>query len=132
MQLEDGMARFDKITEVGGEGKNQWFTVELHEGRNREVRRLWESQGVQVNRLSRNMFGNVRLPRGLKKGKCEELTKPQIEQLYASVQIPSPFEQDKKTKSKTKIKAKTKAKTKTERRSSSHKPKKKIGRKKRA
>ncbi|WP_455222315.1 23S rRNA pseudouridine(2605) synthase RluB [Kaarinaea lacus] len=98
VELEDGMARFESINPVGGEGKNQWFTVVLHEGRNREVRRLWESQGVQVNRLSRNMFGNVRLPRGLKKGKCEELTKQQIEQLYVSVQYPSPFEQDKKVK----------------------------------
>ncbi|KPJ95522.1 MAG: hypothetical protein AMJ55_03595 [Gammaproteobacteria bacterium SG8_15] len=92
--LEDGMARFDRIIEVGGEGKNRWFTVELHEGRNREVRRLWESQGVQVNRLSRNMFGSVRLPRGLRKGKCEELTRPQIEALYASVQLASPFAQE--------------------------------------
>lgn len=98
VMLEDGMARFDKIAEVGGEGKNQWFTVELHEGRNREVRRLWESQGVQVNRLARNVFGGVRLPRGLKKGKCEELTKQQVVQLYSSVKLPSPFEQDRKAK----------------------------------
>ncbi len=98
VQLDDGMARFDKIVEIGGEGKNQWFTVELHEGRNREVRRLWESQGVQVNRLTRNLFGGVRLPRGLRKGKCEELTRQQIEQLYAQVQMPSPFGQDKKTR----------------------------------
>ncbi|WP_455209264.1 23S rRNA pseudouridine(2605) synthase RluB [Kaarinaea lacus] len=96
VELEDGMARFESITAMGGEGKNQWFTVVLHEGRNREVRRLWESQGVQVNRLSRNMFGSVRLPRRLKKGACEELTQPQIEALYTSVQLASPFEQEQK------------------------------------
>jgi len=92
VELEDGMARFETINAIGGEGKNQWFTVVLHEGRNREVRRLWESQGVQVNRLTRNMFGNVRLPRRLKKGECEDLDRPQIEALYASVQLDSPFE----------------------------------------
>jgi 23S rRNA pseudouridine2605 synthase len=94
VELEDGMARFESINAIGGEGKNQWFTVALHEGRNREVRRLWESQGVQVNRLSRNMFGNVRLPRRLKKGACEELPRPQVEALYASVQLASPFAQE--------------------------------------
>lgn len=93
VQLEDGMARFESISEVGGEGKNHWFTVVLHEGRNREVRRLWETQGVQVNRLSRNLFGSVRMPRRLKKGGCEELERAQIEELYASVKLASPFEQ---------------------------------------
>ncbi|HEY5601533.1 MAG TPA: pseudouridine synthase [Gammaproteobacteria bacterium] len=93
VELEDGMARFEVITELGGEAKNHWFTVVLHEGRNREVRRLWESQGVQVNRLARNLFATVSLPRRLKKGHCEELTREQIEELYASVQLASPFAQ---------------------------------------
>lgn len=94
VELEDGMARFDSITAMGGEGRNQWFSVVLHEGRNREVRRLWESQGVQVNRLARNQFGPVRLPRRLKRAGCEELTRAQIEPLYAITGLPSPFEQD--------------------------------------
>ncbi|MGD8566865.1 MAG: pseudouridine synthase [Gammaproteobacteria bacterium] len=91
VELEDGMARFDSITAMGGEGRNQWFTVELREGRNREVRRLWESQGVQVNRLARNQFGPVRLPRRLPRGDWEELPKAQVEQLYAITGLPSPF-----------------------------------------
>ena len=91
VELEDGPAHFDRITAQGGEGKNQWFVVELHEGRNREVRRLWESQGVQVNRLVRNKFGTVSMPRRLKRGDCEELNPKQIEQLCQLVQLSSPL-----------------------------------------
>ena len=90
VELEDGIARFDSIVQQGGEGRNLWFTVTLHEGRNREVRRLWESQGVQVNRLVRNSFGPVRMPRRLKKGECEELDENQINALYAAVDLKSP------------------------------------------
>jgi 23S rRNA pseudouridine2605 synthase len=96
VELEDGMARFDSITVVGGEGRNQWFTVVLHEGRNREVRRLWESQGVQVNRLARNQFGPVRLPRRLQRGDWEELPKAQVEQLYSITGLPSPFDEQRR------------------------------------
>jgi len=87
VELEDGFARFDNIALQGGEGRNLWFTVELYEGRNREVRRLWESQGVQVNRLARNSFGPIRLPRRLKRGEFQELTKGQVEQLCQLVQL---------------------------------------------
>ncbi len=91
VELEDGMARFDSILQQGGEGRNLWFTVTLHEGRNREVRRLWESQGVQVNRLVRNSFGPVRMSRRLKKGECEELDESQISALYAAVDLKLPI-----------------------------------------
>ena len=94
VELEDGMARFDSIVQQGGEARNLWFTVTLHEGRNREVRRLWESQGVQVNRLVRNSFGPVRMSRRLKKGGCEELDESQINALYAAVDLKPPAAPD--------------------------------------
>ncbi len=60
--LEDGVARFSDIVPGQAKGANRWFTVTLMEGRNREVRRLWESQGVEVNRLKRVRFGPIFLP----------------------------------------------------------------------
>jgi 23S rRNA pseudouridine2605 synthase len=63
VELEDGMARFTDIVDSGGEGANHWYHVVIMEGRNREVRRLWESQGFQVTRLIRTRFGPYILPR---------------------------------------------------------------------
>jgi 23S rRNA pseudouridine2605 synthase len=76
--LEDGLARFDEIRDVGGSGVNHWYHAILHEGRNREVRRLWESQGVMVSRLVRVRYGPVSLRRGLHLGKWDELNRDQI------------------------------------------------------
>lgn len=66
--LEDGMARFRRVVDAGGQGANHWYHVLLEEGRHREVRRLWESQGVIVSRLIRIRFGPVCLPKGLRAG----------------------------------------------------------------
>lgn len=90
IMLDDGPAKFDKITRLPGEGEamNSWFRVVIKEGRNREVRRMWESQGVQVNRLQRIRYGEFQLPRNLRKGKTEALTWKQVNQLLKSVDLP--------------------------------------------
>ncbi len=73
VKLEDGPARFQDITYRGGEGRNHWFHVVLSEGRNREVRRLWESQDVQVSRLIRVRYGDMEMKRQLPLGGWTEL-----------------------------------------------------------
>lgn len=73
VKLEDGPAKFNKIIYRGGEGRNHWFHVVLTEGRNREVRRLWESQEVQVSRLIRVRYGDLEMKRQLPLGGWMEL-----------------------------------------------------------
>ncbi|MEM7020947.1 MAG: 23S rRNA pseudouridine(2605) synthase RluB [Pseudomonadota bacterium] len=85
VDLEDGPARFKRITDAGGPGANHWYHVILTEGRQREVRRLWESQGVKVSRLMRIRYGIVNLPAGLKQGKHELLEPSGVKALMASV-----------------------------------------------
>lgn len=82
VELEDGFARFTAIEESGGSGANRWYHVIIKEGRNREVRRLWESQGLTVSRLSRVRFGPIILERGLRAGKSRPLTTGEQQQLY--------------------------------------------------
>lgn len=81
IQLEDGVARFEEITDAGGSGANHWFHVIVREGRNRLVRRLWEAAGYTVSRLMRVRFGTVHLPPGLRRGKHVELTEEEINEL---------------------------------------------------
>jgi|LSQX01.2.fsa_nt_gb 23S rRNA pseudouridine2605 synthase len=85
VMLEDGPARFTDIVSSGGEGINRWFHVCLLEGRNREVRRLWESQGVRVNRLKRVRFGPVFLGPELPVGRWREMTQNELDILSTEV-----------------------------------------------
>ena len=98
VMLEDGMANFDAIIDAGGEGANHWYHVILREGRNREVRRLWEAVGCTVSRLSRVRYGPISLSRGLKPGKSQDLSLRQIEKLAGQVGLklkPEQIYQDK-------------------------------------
>lgn len=76
--LEDGPAKFKRIDFKGGEGSNSWYHVILNEGRNREVRRMWESQNVQVSRLIRIRYGKLTLPRFLTRAQSYELSPKEV------------------------------------------------------
>ncbi len=87
VMLEDGPAKFNDVVASGGEGINRWFHVCLLEGRNREVRRLWESQGVRVNRLKRVRFGPVFLGAELPVGRWREMKQNEIDTLSEEVAL---------------------------------------------
>ena len=81
VKLDDGMAQFGSIENGGGEGSNCWYRVTISEGRNREVRRMFEAVGHAVSRLIRIRYGAMVLPRGLKRGACMELDDADIRAL---------------------------------------------------
>ncbi|KGA24179.1 23S rRNA pseudouridine(2605) synthase RluB [Pectobacterium brasiliense] len=89
VQLDDGPASFRTIRYQGGEGLNQWYNVTLTEGRNREVRRLWEAVGVQVSRLIRVRYGDITLPKGIPRGGWTEMPLEQLNYLRELVQLPA-------------------------------------------
>ncbi|OYD75569.1 UNVERIFIED_ORG: ribosomal large subunit pseudouridine synthase B [Burkholderia sp. CF145] len=93
VELEDGPANFLRIRDGGGEGTNHWYHVALAEGRNREVRRMFEAVGLMVSRLIRTRHGPITLPRGLKRGRWEELEDNQVRSLLASVGLKAPAEE---------------------------------------
>jgi 23S rRNA pseudouridine2605 synthase len=84
VNLEDGMAQFGSLEDGGGEGANCWYRVTIQEGRNREVRRMFEAVGHAVSRLIRIRYGKMVLPRGLKRGDWMELDAADIDQLTRS------------------------------------------------
>ncbi|MDD2768857.1 MAG: pseudouridine synthase [Methylococcus sp.] len=88
VQLEDGQARFESVTESGGEGANRWYHVVVREGRNRLVRRLWESQNLVVSRLIRVRYGDIILPPRLRAGASVELQGEDLDGLLRSVGLP--------------------------------------------
>ena len=89
VELDDGPARFSDIQEGGGDGINRFFYVVLMGGRNREVRRLWESQGTTVSRLKRVRYGEVFLPSKLKKGQWLELPQRDVDVVYQMAGLPT-------------------------------------------
>lgn len=81
VELEDGLAQFSKIADGGGEGVNKWYRVTIGEGRNREVRRMFEAVDLTVSRLIRTRYGSMTLPSGLKRGRWEEMEEHAVRDL---------------------------------------------------
>lgn len=88
MALEDGMARFGSVADKGGEGTNHWYHVTIGEGRNREVRRIFEALGLTVSRLMRIRYGPIRLPPRLKRGMSMELASKDVRALETVLSAP--------------------------------------------
>ncbi len=90
IELEDGPARFEQIVDVGGEGSNHWYHVILREGRNREVRRLWEAVDTEVSRLVRVRYHCFQLPKWLKPGKWRFFEDETVKRLYQDLGLDYP------------------------------------------
>jgi 23S rRNA pseudouridine2605 synthase len=90
VELDDGVAAFDDVKISGGTGANVWYHCWLREGRKREVRRLWESQGCKVSRLIRVAYGPVRLPAALRRGRWQDLSPTEILMLRKAIKPREP------------------------------------------
>ncbi len=108
--LDDGDAHFSDVKSAGGQGANHWYHVILKEGRNREVRRLWEYFGFAVSRLMRIRYGDITLERRLRPSKSEDLTEQEMQTLYESVGLKYTVV-DTQKKDKSRFKANKTAKT---------------------
>ena len=87
VELDDGTAFFKSLVFQGGEAANTWYNVVLTEGRNREVRRLWESQGLEVSRLTRIRYGSITMPRFLGRGQNMELSAEEVKAFGRSLSV---------------------------------------------
>jgi 23S rRNA pseudouridine2605 synthase len=90
VEIGDGKAHFTRMHAAGGEGANHWYNVTLTEGRNREVRRMFEAVGVTVSRLMRVRYGPILLPSNLKRGQYRELEPQEVEQLLKLLKAAEP------------------------------------------
>ena len=90
VMLDDGEAKFENIIDAGGEGTNHWYHVILKEGKNREVRRLWEAVGVEVSRLQRVRYDSFTLPKWLKPGKTRLFEDDMFKKLYQRLELAYP------------------------------------------
>ncbi len=95
VELDDGPAKFDQIIDSGGSGSNHWYHVIIKEGRNREVRRLWEAVGVEVSRLVRVRYDAFNLPKWLKPGKFRILEEETVKRVYQRLGLTDKDHQDK-------------------------------------
>ncbi|MDH3220338.1 MAG: pseudouridine synthase [Gammaproteobacteria bacterium] len=95
IELDDGPAHFDDIIDSGGSGSNHWYHVVLKEGRNREVRRLWEAVGVEVSRLVRVRYDQFNLPKWLKPGKYRILDEQVVNRVYQRLGLAADRQADK-------------------------------------
>ncbi len=107
IELEDGPANFDSITAQGGEGANHWYQVILREGRNREVRRLFEAFQLPVSRLMRVRFGPVNLPPRVKRGQMLKLEQKEVVGLLEWADLPVPSAPLRQLTQREKLKATT-------------------------
>ncbi len=89
VELEDGVVRFDKLSDEGGEGFNHWYRLVLKEGRNRVVRRTFEALGLPVSRLMRVRFGIINLPPRIKRGMMAELGDGEVRKILEWVGLPA-------------------------------------------
>ncbi len=87
IELEDGFAKFTRVSIAGGQGANRWYKVVLKQGRKREVRRLWEALGFKVSRLIRVRFGEIRLPDNLRANQVDTLKPGQVKLLLEAVNL---------------------------------------------
>ena len=90
VMLEDGLAKVERIYGQGGEGANRWYNVVIKEGRNREVRRIFESLGLTVSRLVRVGFGPIGLPNRLKRGQFYEMNPAEVANILKWADMPLP------------------------------------------
>lgn len=89
VELDDGLAKFESVVDAGGEGSNHWYKVTLREGKNREIRRLWEAFDIQVSRLHRIQYGHYELPRTIKRGRWQDLTLKELAEFENLVDLKS-------------------------------------------